>query len=118
MLRVVPVDEILHNGTALEQPDRASVGKGVRQGGNPAIGVYFQEPVLLLGILAEVDPGNLRRGRSGCPLATRVMRTFHKVQYLVLQPKLLEEDRHLDAVGSLGRVEVDIGFVSHLRRVP
>ena len=47
MVGVIAVDEILHDRTTLEQADGASVGKGVRQGGNASVGVDVEEPWLL-----------------------------------------------------------------------
>ena len=44
---VVPVHQILHDGTALKQPDGRAIGEGVRQGRETPIGVDLKEPRLL-----------------------------------------------------------------------
>ena len=47
VVRVVAVNEILHDGTALEQVDRLAISEGVRYGRNASIGVDLEEPGLL-----------------------------------------------------------------------
>lgn len=51
MVLVVPVDQVLQDGTALEYADLLAVGEGIRDGGNATIGVDLEEPRLLLLIL-------------------------------------------------------------------
>lgn len=48
MVGIISVDEILHDGAALEQADLLAIGEGVRQGWNTPIGVDVEEPLLLL----------------------------------------------------------------------
>ena len=47
MLRVVAVDQVLHDGAALKQADGRAVGEGVGQRGDAAVGVDLKEPGLL-----------------------------------------------------------------------
>ena len=50
MLGVIAVDEVLQDGTALENTDGLAVGEGVGQGGDAAVGVDLEKPRLLLGV--------------------------------------------------------------------
>jgi hypothetical protein len=47
VLRVVAVDQVLHDGAALKQADGRPVGEGVGQRGDAAVGVDLEEPGLL-----------------------------------------------------------------------
>lgn len=48
---VVAVDEVLEDGTRLKDANGLAVGPCVSDGGNAAVGVNFQEPWLLLGVV-------------------------------------------------------------------
>ena len=52
---VVLFDEVLHDGAGFEEADRLTVGKGVGEGGNAAVGIDGKEKGLLLGVLTYVD---------------------------------------------------------------
>lgn len=113
MLRVIAVREVLQNGAAFKDADGLAIGESVCEGGDATIGVDLEEPRLLLGVFANL---NIRRlwGSSRFVLAASIssggMVTMSRT-HLVLKPKLLEQDGDLDAVGRLGRVEVDVGLV-------
>jgi hypothetical protein len=55
VLRIIALDQILHDTSRLEEIDRLAIGKGVGQGGDPAIGIDGTEPGLLLRVFADVD---------------------------------------------------------------
>ena len=55
VLGVVPLDEVLHDTSALKEIDRLSVRKSIRQCGDPPVGVDFQEPWLFLCVFGELD---------------------------------------------------------------
>ena len=86
MLGIIPLDKILQYRPALKDPDSLPIRKRVRDGGDAAIGVDLEEPRLLLLVLAERELGDL-----------------------VLEAELLEHHGDFDAIGGLGRVEVDGG---------
>lgn len=52
---VVLLDEVLHDGARFEEADRLTVGKGVGEGGDAAVGVDGEEEGLLLRVLGYVD---------------------------------------------------------------
>ena len=54
-LRVVAVDEVLHDGAALKEIDLLAVGELVGDGGDAAIRVDLAEPGLLLGVFANFN---------------------------------------------------------------
>lgn len=47
VISIIAVDEVLHDGAALEQADRAAISEGIRQGRDTPVGVDIQEPLLL-----------------------------------------------------------------------
>jgi hypothetical protein len=55
VLRVIALDQILHDTSRLEEVDRLAIGKGVGQGGDPAVRIDGTEPGLLLRVFADVD---------------------------------------------------------------
>lgn len=55
MLRVVSIGEILQDTSGLEDSDLLAVSKGICDGWYAAVGVYLEEPRLLLGVLSEFD---------------------------------------------------------------
>lgn len=59
VFRVVAFHKVLHDGAALEEADGRAVREDIGQCGDAAVGVNFEEPGLLLLILAEVDGGDL-----------------------------------------------------------
>lgn len=59
MVLVIPVHEILQDRAALKDAERRAVGPGVRDGGDAAVGVDVEEPLLLLLVLAQVDGADL-----------------------------------------------------------
>ena len=62
---VVLFDEVLHNRTGFEQPDRLTVGKRVGEGGDPAVGVDGEEEGFLLSVLGYVNfMGLVREART------------------------------------------------------
>lgn len=85
MLRVVLVDEVLHDAAAFEDADRLAVGVHVGQGWDAAVGVDGGEPgrFLLVG--------------RGVYFADRVG-----------EVELCESDADFDAVGSLPGVEGEV----------
>lgn len=52
---VVLLDEILHDAAGFEESNAFAVGEGVREGGDAAVGVDFEEPGLFLGVGLNVD---------------------------------------------------------------
>lgn len=84
---VVLLDEVLQNTPGLEEADLLPVaGEGICQGGDAAVGVDFEEPGLLLGVLRDVD-----------------------LVDFVGEAELLEGDGDFDSVGGLVGVEGDVG---------
>ena len=61
MLGVILLNQVLHDGAGFEEADRLAVGKRVRQGRDPSIGIDFKEPWLFLGILRYVNLMHLVR---------------------------------------------------------
>lgn len=62
---VVLFDEVLHNRTGFEQPDRLTVGKRVGEGGDAAVGVNGEEKGFLLSVLGYVNfMGLVRKART------------------------------------------------------
>lgn len=57
---VISVHKVLHDGGTLKKPNGLAIFKGVRQGGDAAIGVDLQEPRLLLRVLAKFNVCSLR----------------------------------------------------------
>jgi hypothetical protein len=55
VLGIVALDQVLHDASRLEQVDGLAISELVGQGGYAAIGVDGKEPILLLGVLANVD---------------------------------------------------------------
>jgi hypothetical protein len=55
VLRVIAINQVLHDASRLEEIDRVAIGEGVGQGGNAAIGINRTEPGLFLGVFADVD---------------------------------------------------------------
>ena len=55
VVRVVRVNQILHNGPRFEQPHLAAVGVDVGQGREASVGVDCQEPRLLVSVLGGID---------------------------------------------------------------
>jgi hypothetical protein len=55
VIRIVSLNQVLHDASRLEEIDRLAIGKGVGQGGDPAIRVDGAEPGLLLGVFADID---------------------------------------------------------------
>ena len=55
VLRVVLLDEVLQDGTGLEEADLLAVGEGVSHGWDAAVRVDLEEPGLLLGVFGSVD---------------------------------------------------------------
>lgn len=55
MFGVVLLDQILHYGTGLKESNRFPVGKGVCEGGNTAIGIQCEIPVLFLDAGLHID---------------------------------------------------------------
>lgn len=53
MVLVVRLDEILEDRAGLEDVQRTAGEGGVGDGGNAPVGVDFEEPGLLLGVLGE-----------------------------------------------------------------
>ena len=62
---VVLSDQILHDGTALEQPDRFAICESVRKGRNAAIRVDLEEPRFLLGVFRDINLLNFVRQPEG-----------------------------------------------------
>lgn len=58
MLSVVSIHEILQDTSGLEDSDLLAVSKCIRDGWYAAVGVYLEEPRLLLGVLSEFDGHN------------------------------------------------------------
>lgn len=52
---VVLLGEVLEDAAGFEEADLSAVCEGVGYGGDAAVGVYFEEPGLLLGAFADVD---------------------------------------------------------------
>ena len=59
MVLVVTVDEVLEDGSGLEDANGLAIGPCVSEGGNAAVGVDFEEPWLLLGVVSQLDGNNL-----------------------------------------------------------
>lgn len=57
---VVAINEVLQNSTALKDANLLAVQR-ICEGGDAAIGVDLQEPLLLLLILSHLDGVHLRR---------------------------------------------------------
>lgn len=55
VLGIIPLDQVLHDASRLEEVDRLSVGEFISQGRNASIGVNLEEPRLLLCVFAYVD---------------------------------------------------------------
>lgn len=87
MVLVIAIYKILLDRARFKETDLLSVSESVGDSRNSAIGVDFQEPGLLLLVLGKGELGDL-----------------------VWQSQLLERDGDLDAIGSLGGIEVDIGL--------
>jgi hypothetical protein len=51
VLRIIPLDKVLHDAAALKQTDGIAIGEFVCQRGDAAIGVDLQEPRLFLRVL-------------------------------------------------------------------
>lgn len=113
MLRVIAVREVLQDGAALKDADGLAIGESVCEGRNATIGVDLEEPRLLLGVLADLNVCRLWRSSRFVSVASVLWSRIITMSrtHLVLEPELLEQDGDLDAVGRLGRVEVDVGLV-------
>lgn len=59
LILVVAFDQVLHDGSRLEQGDGRAVLELVGQSGNAAVGVDFKEPGLFLDVFGDVDCGYL-----------------------------------------------------------
>ena len=88
---VILIDQVLLDASRLKQIDGLTICESVRQSWNPSIGIDFQEPWLLLGVLGDINLG-----------------------YLVRQSEFLQSDGDLNAIRRLGGVKVDIWTSSHV----
>ena len=59
VVRIIPVDEVLHYRAALEQSDELTILELVGQGWNSTIWIDLEKPRLLLGVLRDIDLLNL-----------------------------------------------------------
>jgi hypothetical protein len=87
---IVLINQILLYTARFKQSDGLPIFKSIRQCRDTAIGVYFKEPRFLLLVFGELDLG-----------------------HFVRQAKLLEGYGDLDAIGGLGRVQMEVGTSSH-----
>jgi hypothetical protein len=55
VFRVIPIYQVLHNASRLEEINGLAISESVGQGGNSTIGVDGAEPRLLLCVFADVD---------------------------------------------------------------
>lgn len=88
IIGIVLFNKILEYASGLKDADGLAVGEGVSYGGDPAVGINFQEPWLLLSICRNVD------------IVDGVWKT-----------EFFEGDGDFDAVGGLVREECYVWFL-------
>jgi len=66
VVRIILLDEVLHDGARLEEIDSLAISEGIRQGWNATIGIYGKEPGFFLGVLGDFDLLDLVRDAASC----------------------------------------------------
>jgi hypothetical protein len=111
VILVIAINEVLKHSTALKNTDLLAV-EGISESRNATVGVDLEEPLFLLLILGHLDSMDLSLLDTGCVAVRQVV-------YLVLEVELLEQNGRLDAIGSVGGVEGDVGLnlLSHVEEL-
>lgn len=55
MVDIVPVDQVLHDSTGLEELDGCTIGHGIGQGRYASVGVDFHEPFTFVVHVGKTD---------------------------------------------------------------
>uniref|UniRef100_A0A7S3JP59 Uncharacterized protein n=1 Tax=Aureoumbra lagunensis TaxID=44058 RepID=A0A7S3JP59_9STRA len=92
VILVIAINEVLQHSAALKNTDLLAI-ECVGKSRDATVGVYLEEPFFLLLILGHLDG-----------------------VHLVFEVELLEQNGRLDAIGSVGGVEGDVGLdlLSHV----
>lgn len=104
---IVLLDEILHDAAGLKEADRLAIGEGVCKSGNAAVWIDLEKPWLFLGVGLDVDFVDFI-GETADRDVYSAVNSWVEEANLGCLPKLFKGNRNLNAVRSLGCVEVDV----------